>query len=383
MAENSQERTELPTQKRREEARRKGQIPRSPELNAAAVVLIAGAGLYFLGHGIASGLFDVMQTDLSLTREQSLDESRLVGMFSDATFKALTACAPVLGLTLVAALLAPMSIGGWNMSFGVLVPDFSRLSPAAGFKRVCSSRGLMELSKAFVKFALVAAFAVLFLWSKSGELLSLGSEPTGAAIGHAMSLSGQGLLTFAAALALIAAVDVPWQLWQHTQSLKMTREEIREELKESEGSPETKQRIRHIQRALASRRMMQEVPKADVVVVNPTHYAVALRYDEKRMRAPVVVAKGADTIAARIRDVATEHRVPIFEAPPLARALYRNVEIGAPIPAALYVAVAQVLTYIYQLKATRGAGVAPPAPPTIDPSVESVGNKPDEPETRH
>jgi flagellar biosynthesis protein FlhB len=383
MAENAQERTELPTQKRREEARRKGQIARSPELNAAAVVLIAGAGLYFLGQSAATGLFDVMQSGLSLSRDQALDESRVVGMFSDATLKALTACAPVLGLTLVAALLAPMSIGGWNMSFGVLAPDFSRLSPAAGFKRVFSSRGLMELGKAFVKFALVAVFAVLFLWSKSDELLNLGAEPTAMAIGHAVTLSGQGLLIFAAALALIAAVDVPWQLWQHTKSLKMTREEIREEMKESEGSPETKQRIRTVQQELASRRMMHEVPKADVVVVNPTHFAVALRYDEKRMRAPVVVAKGADEIAARIREVASEHRVPIFEAPPLARALYRTVDIGAPVPAALYVAVAQVLTYIYQLRATRGAGGVAPVLPVIDPSIEAVGKRPDEPETRH
>jgi flagellar biosynthetic protein FlhB len=372
MAENAQERTELPTEKRRTEARRKGQVPRSQELNAAAVVLIAGGGLYFLGHSIASGLFDVMQTGLALSREQALDETRLVGMFSDATLKALTACAPVLGLTLVAAVLAPLSIGGWNMSFGVLAPDFSRLSPASGLKRVFSVRSWMELIKAFAKFGLVALFAVIFLWSKSAEMLNLGAEPTAAGVGHAIALSGQALLTFAGALALIAIIDVPLQLWQHTKSLKMTREEIREEMKESDGSPETKQRIRQVQHALAGRRMMQEVPKADVVVVNPTHFAVALRYDDKRMRAPIVVAKGADEIAARIREIATEHRVPIFEAPPLARALYRNVDIGSPIPAALYVAVAQVLTYIYQLRTAQKTGDVPPAPPSIDPSVEST-----------
>ena len=185
-----------------------------------------------------------------------------------------------------------------------------------------------------------------------------------------MALSGQGLLTFSAALALIAAVDVPWQLWQHTQQLKMSRQEIREEMKESEGSPETKGRIRNLQHEIAGRRMMQEVPKADVVVTNPTHYSVALRYDEKRMRAPIVVAKGVDAIAARIREVATENLVPIFEAPPLARALYKHVDLGAPIPASLYVAVAQVLTYIYQLRAAHRAGAVPPTPPTIDPSVE-------------
>jgi flagellar biosynthesis protein FlhB len=238
-------------------------------------------------------------------------------------------------------------------------------------------RGLTELCKAFAKFAVVALFAVVFLWAKSSEMLQLGSEPTALAIGHAVSLCGQALLAFAAGLGLIAAIDVPLQLWQHTKQLRMTRQEIRDEMKESEGSPETRGRIRSVQQAMASRRMMQEVPKADVVVVNPTHFAVALRYDDKRMRAPVVVAKGADAIAARIREVATEHLVPIFEAPPLARALYRNVDIGSPIPAALYVSVAQVLTYIYQLRAARRAGEAPPVPPAINPDVESMGKPTD------
>jgi flagellar biosynthetic protein FlhB len=316
-----------------------------------------------------------MQGGLTLSRDQALDESLAVGQFASEMISALMVCAPVLGLTLVAALLAPMSIGGWNLSFGALAPDFSRLSPMTGFKRIFSARGLVELTKAFAKFGLVALFAALFLWSKSGELLSLGAQPTAAAIGHAVTLSGQGLLTFAAALGLIAAVDVPWQLWQYTQQLKMSRQEIREEMKESEGSPETRGRIRNLQREVASRRMMQEVPKADVIVTNPTHYSVALRYDERKMRAPVVVAKGADEIAARIREVAAEHLVPIFEAPPLARALYRHVDIGAPIPASLYVAVAQVLTYIYQLRAARRAGEAPPSPPSIDPSVEDAPGK--------
>jgi len=324
----------------------------------------------------------MMQAGLSLSRAQALDESRMVGIFAGLMSSALAACAPVLGLTLVAALLAPLSIGGWNLSFGALAPDFTRLSPVAGLQRVFSSRGLAELAKAFAKFALVAVFAVIFLWAKYSELLNLGAEPTAAAVGHAVSLAGQGLLICAAALALIAAVDVPFQLWQHTQKLKMTREEIREEMKESEGSPETRQRIRHAQQAMAKRRMMQDVSKADVVVVNPTHFAVALRYDDKRMRAPIVVAKGADLIAARIREIAQESRVPIFEAPPLARALYRNVDIGEPIPATLYVAVAQVLTYVYQLRTARSTGAAAPVPPSIDPAVESAGLGSDDPQAR-
>jgi flagellar biosynthetic protein FlhB len=230
----------------------------------------------------------------------------------------------------------------------------------------------VDLAKAFAKFILLALVAILLLRQKSGELMGLGLEPTRAGIAHAVSLTGYALLMLAGTLGLIAAVDVPWQLFQHSKQLRMTRQEVREEMKESEGSPEIKGRIRAMQREIARRRMMHEVPKADVVIVNPTHFAVALKYDEKRMRAPIVVAKGADVIAARIREIATESVVPIFEAPPLARALFKGVEIGGEIPATLYVAVAQVLTYIYQLKTARRGGTNPPTPPDIDPAIDQT-----------
>jgi flagellar biosynthetic protein FlhB len=210
------------------------------------------------------------------------------------------------------------------------------------------------------------------LHKQSAQLLALGATPLHEGIAQAASLTSNALLTVSGGLVLIAAVDVPWQLYQYTHNLKMSRHEIREEMKQSEGSPEVRSRIRRAQREIAKRRMMHEVPKADVIVVNPTHFAVALRYDEKRMRAPLVVAKGADLVAARIREIATEHSVPIFEAPPLARALFHGVEIGTEIPAALYVAVAQVLTYIYQLKASRTSGARPPQPPAIDPGIDTT-----------
>ena len=372
MAENDAERTEQPTQKRLEEARKNGQIPRSTDLNAAAVVLIAGGGLHFLGRTLGSDLFDLMRGGLTISRTQALDESSAISMFAASLQHALLACAPILGLTLVAALLAPLSIGGWNLAFGTLAPDFSRLSPIKGLGKIFSMRGLVELVKAFAKFAIVAVIAVIFLWMKTGEMLQLGAEPTAAAIGHAITLSGHALLAVSAGLALIAAIDVPFQLFQHIKSLRMTREEIREEMKESEGNPEVKGKIRQLQQERARQRMMQEVPKADVVVTNPTHFSVALRYDDKRMRAPIVVAKGADEVAAKIREVAGEHNVPIFEAPPLARALFRAVDLNEPVPAGLYVAVAQVLTYVYQLKAAKRTGAVPPTPPSIDPSVEEI-----------
>jgi flagellar biosynthetic protein FlhB len=372
MADDEQERTEQPTPKRLEEARKKGQVPRSTELSAAAVILTVGGGLHFLGGYMGSRFNGLMSASLSLTREQSVDESLMFPTMVAEGAHALRACAPILGLTLVAALVAPLLLGGWNLSFEALAPDFTRLNPLSGFGRMFSTRSGVDLAKAFAKFILLALVAVLLLRQKSGELMALGLEPTRAAIAHATSLTGYALLMLAGTLGLIAAVDVPWQLFQHSKQLRMTRQEVREEMKESEGSPEIKGRIRNMQREIARRRMMHEVPKADVVIVNPTHFAVALKYDEKRMRAPIVVAKGADVIAARIREIATESLVPIFEAPPLARALFKSVEIGGEIPATLYVAVAQVLTYIYQLKTARRGGTNPPTPPDIDPTIDQT-----------
>jgi flagellar biosynthesis protein FlhB len=389
MADPAQERTEQPTAKRLEEARRHGQVPRSPELTTAAVVLLAALGLHFFGSQTAAALRGLMQSDLSLSREQALDAAWLAPSLGSSLARALGAAAPLLGLTLVAALLAPLTLGGWNFSFEALIPDFTRLSPLTGLQRMFSVRSIVELAKAFAKFLLLACVAIGFLWQHAASLAALGAEPLRVAIAHAASLGSSALLALALSLAVIAAADVPWQLWSYTRRLRMSRQEVREELRESEGSPELKGRIRRAQQEVARRRMMQEVPKADVVVVNPTHFAVALRYDEQRMRAPVVVAKGADEVAARIREVAVEHGVPIFHAPPLARALHRVVPIGGEIPVPLYVAMAQVLTYVYQVRTARRTGAAPPTPPHIDPALDegadaAAAPKPSEaPEARH
>jgi flagellar biosynthesis protein FlhB len=372
MAENDSEKTEQPTPKRQEEARKKGQIVRSTELSAAAVILAVGGGLHFLGGYMGSRLNGLMMSSLSLTRDQSVDESLMLSTVTVEATHALIACAPIFVLTVVVSLLAPMLLGGWNLSFEALVPDFTRLNPLNGFGRMFSANSAVNLLKAFAKFLFLGVVAVVVLKQKSGELMGLGTEPTRVAIAHATSLTGYAFLMLATTYGLIAAIDVPWQLFQHNKQLRMTREEVKEEMKESEGSPEVKGRVRQMQRELSRRRMMQEVPKADVIVTNPTHFAVALKYDEKRMSAPIVVAKGADLVAARIREVATENLVPIFEAPPLARALFRSVEIGGEIPATLYVAVAQILTYIYQLKTARRDGMQPPAPPEIDPTLDQT-----------
>jgi len=367
---NQQERTEQPTAKRLEKAREQGQVARSSDLGAAAVLLLAAGGLKLLGGWSGAQLHALMRSDLALPRERSLDEAAALGAFASAAGHALYACAPLFGLTVLAAIAAPVALGGRGLHLTALVPDFSRLAPGAGFARMFSVNGAVELAKAFAKFAALALVAALTLWRQSGAILALGGQPAPVAIVHAASLAGSALLMLAATLALIAAVDVPWQLWRYAQGLRMTRAQVREEMKETEGAPEIKGRIRKLQSERARRRMMREVPQADVVVVNPTHFAVALRYDEQRMRAPIVVAKGRGLIAARIREIAAEHRVPIFEAPPLARALHRHVEIGAEIPAALYVAVAQVLTYLAQLRAARAGGASAPPPPAIDVSLD-------------
>jgi flagellar biosynthetic protein FlhB len=360
------DKTEQATPKRLEEARREGRIPRSRDLTAAAVMVTAGIALMMLGESMGAQLGELMRSGLRLSRAQALDASQLTAIFGGAAASALRAVAPVLLVTMAAALAAPLSLGGWAFSPGALAPDFSRLNPAAGLARMFALRSWVELGKALGKFAVVGAAGAIVLWINLDKLMGLGSEPIQMAIAHAMSLAGQALIALTAALALIAAIDVPFQLWQYGQDMRMTRDEVRQELKQAEGSPEMKGRIRALQRERAERRMMQDVPRADVIVVNPTHYAVALRYDDKRMRAPAVVAKGVDLMAARIREVASEHKVPIFEAPPLARALHRSVEIGDEIPTGLYVAVAQVLTYIFQLRTAQRDHRAPPPLPAIE-----------------
>lgn len=367
MSENdAQEKTEQATPKRLEEARRKGQIPRSRDLSTAAVTLVGGAALYLLGGQISGQMADMMRRSLALSRDEATDASHMLPALANAAADGLWLSAPVLGAITLAALIAPLALGGWSFSGQAMMPQFSRLNPLEGIKRMFALRSLVELTKAMAKFGVVAIIASIVLWKDAPTLMALGREPLQQAIGHAAQISGKALLLISAGLLIIAGIDVPYQLWQYAKQMRMSREEIRQEYKESEGSPEVKGRIRQMQQQLARQRMMQDVPKADVVVTNPTHFAVALKYDEKRMRAPIVVAKGADVIAAKIREVAGEHAVPIFEAPPLARVLYRNVDIGDEIPGTLYVAVAQILTYVFQLRVAKREGQQPPPKPDVE-----------------
>jgi len=275
---------------------------------------------------------------------------------------ALLAFSPLLAVLLVAAILPPFFLNAWVFSPKALVPDLKRLDPISGFGRLFSWNSLMELAKAILKALLVGGVAALLVWKEREEILGLLGEPLEAGIAHAGHLVSFSFLILVATLVLVVAADVPFQLWQYFDKLKMTKEEVKQEMKEMMGDPHVKGRIRSLQMQAARKRMMAAVPTANVVVTNPTHYAVALSY-RAGMGAPKVVAKGVGAVALKIREVASESAVPIMEAPPLARALYKHTEIDAEIPSALYNAVAEVLAYIYQLANWRQAGGVYPVPP--------------------
>ncbi len=361
--EPQQERTEQPTQKRRDDARKKGDVPRSRELTMTGVMLSGAAALLLLSGPMGGSITEAFSAALSLERDLLFDPGYLPVALSNLVFQMMSGLIPLAFVLLAAVFISAASIGGWSMSFEAVKPKFERISPVKGVKRIFSANSLNELIKALAKFLLVGAFAVAWLWWCVEELLGLGREAVGSAIPHALELCAISLLIVSSGLILIAAADVPFQLWQYQKKLRMTKQQVKEELKETEGRPEVKSRIRQLQLQVATRRMMEELPTADVVITNPTHFAVALKYDDTSMSAPRVIAKGKDLIAARIREVATEHRVPLFSAPPLARVLYRTTDIGQEIPARLYTAVAQVLAYLLQLDSARAPGQRPPEPP--------------------
>jgi flagellar biosynthetic protein FlhB len=291
----------------------------------------------------------------------------MAASLGDAGTSAVIAVLPVFGALVGLVLLSSVLLGGWNFSPRALTPDFSRLSPLAGLKRLFGLRGVSELGKALLKFLMVGGVcAAVVAWLFS-DVLALARMSPQAAIGRGVGLLSWAFVWLCASLALVAMVDVPLQLFQFKRALRMTRQEVRDESKELDGRPETKQRIRQMQQTLARRRMMHKVPTADVVIVNPTHFAVALKYDPNKMRAPRVLAKGVDLVAQNIRRIAEEHRVPVFESPKLARALYRSTDLNKEIPAGLYVAVAQVLSYIFRLRTVNPTVAARMARP--DPKV--------------
>jgi len=364
-SEQGGERTEEPSQRRLQDARERGQVPRSRELTNFATMIGGSATLIAIGGTLATHLSQIMRNALRIDAASLRDPGSMMRSLGDAALGATGMLLPVFGALIGLVVLASVVLGGWNFSVQAMAPDFTRLSPLAGIKRLLGLRGASELGKALLKCAVVGGVCAAIVSSIFRDVLALGHMEPRAAIGRGAQLLGWSFVWLCGSLALVAIVDVPLQLFQFKRTLRMTRQELRDEAKESDGRPETKQRIRQMQQTLARRRMMHKVPTADVVIVNPTHFAVALKYDPKSMRAPRVLAKGLDLVAHNIRRIAEEHRVPVFESPQLARALYRSTDLNKEIPAGLYVAVAQVLSYIFRVRTlnpTIAARLARPNP---------------------
>ncbi len=362
-SQNGQEKTEQPTPKKLRDAKKKGQVPRSKELNSMTVTVFGALGLLFMGTHMIGEISASMARGFSLTRTDVFARAAVFEKFQAAVGDALGAIWPFLALMTIVAIFTPLAIGGWSFSLEALAFKGDRINPVTGMKRIFSARGLMELVKSIAKFLLVSVVAVAFLWSKADDFLGLGSQSLTLALINGAWLIGLSFLVVASTLIVIAAIDVPFQLWDHAQKLKMTLQEVRDELKETEGKPEVRSKVRQLQQEMAQRRMMEAVPEADVVITNPTHYAVALKYDRDRMGAPIVLAMGRAPIAHKIREIAPFHEIEIFEAPPLARALYASFKLDQETPAHLYFAVAQVLAFVFQLRIAREQGGEPPQRP--------------------
>src|SRR5476651_2665387 len=318
-SESGQDKTEDPTEKRKKDSREKGEIARSKELNTLAIMLAGSGGLLIYGGGLALDLMELMRLNFSLPRDVLLSPGAM-GLYLLPSGKiAILAVQPILITLLLAALIGPISLGGWLFSAGSMAPKFSRMNPLSGLKRMFSSKALVELLKALAKFIIILFVALAVLSSDIDDLLRIAHEPLETAIIHSIQVVGWSTLWMACGLIIIAAVDVPVQLWESHKKLLMTKQEVRDEHKDSEGRPEVKQRIRQLQREMSQRRMMAAIPQADVVITNPTHYAVALKYDADKGGAPVLMAKGSDFLALKIREIAVEHDILLLESPALAR----------------------------------------------------------------
>ena len=362
-SESGQEKSEEPTAKKLEDARKKGQIARSRDFNTMVIIALAATALIMMGHLMVADISDIMTKYLQPSRADMFDPMGTLRWFYSAILEGVFLLMPFLAIMLVGALFAPLSIGGWAFSVETITPKLSKLNPIKGLKKIASAKSLVELVKAMAKFFLVAAVALIVIWTNTSDYLDLGSMPMKAALVKSGELITWAFLFVTIALMIIAAIDVPFQIWDHKKQMRMTMQEVKDEMKDTEGKPEVKGRIRQMQRQLAEARMMDAVPDADVVVTNPTHFAVALKYDPENMKAPLVLAKGADFVAVNIRRVASANDILLIETPPLARALYHCTEVGQEIPNGLYVAVAQVLAYVFQLRDVQKNGGEKPTRP--------------------
>lgn len=354
MAESDgQERTEQASSKRLEDARKKGQVARSREFATVIVLVMGSVALLWFGQNLAMALARLMHRLFSFTRDEVFDSDALLTIACKALLNILPSLAMILLLLFVASVLGASLIGGFNFSVEAMQPKFNKLNPMSGIKRMFGLQSWVELGKSILKILLIGVVTWRLLLNTRNDLAQLSLEAFPRNIFHAVDSLLWFVLLLSCTLILVAAIDIPYQLWNHSQKLMMTKQEVKEEYKNSEGNPHIKGRIRQLQREMASRRMMGEVPSADVIITNPEHFSVALRYQRDVDKAPVVVAKGVDFTAMKIREIANAHDIPIVPVPPLARALYHSAELEQPIPDGLFMAVAQVLAYVFQLQQYR------------------------------
>jgi flagellar biosynthetic protein FlhB len=361
--ENDEEKTEQPTPQRLEKAREEGQVPRSRELTTFLLLVTGVAGLWLTANVFVDAMLTVGRIGFGFEPGVSRSTHQMMALVLKQLLAAVGGLAPLFGMLVVVAIVAPNLLGGWLISSKSLQPDFKRLNPVKGLGRLFSANAAAELAKAVAKSALIGAVAASFIYTHLHEILDLAEEGGQQAVVHALRLVFSCSALMVLVFVVVVAIDVPFQIWSHNKKLRMSRKEIKDEHKENEGDPQIKARIREQQNRMARSRMMSAVPDADVVVTNPTHYAVALAYDADRMAAPRVVAKGSGEIAARIRELAAANKVPLLTAPPLARALHRHADLDAEIPAALYTAVAEVLAWVYQIDRARREGIPEPDTP--------------------
>ncbi len=350
MSEDSgQEKTEDASARRLEQAREKGQVARSKELTAFVITLAGCMVILMISDTLIKQLSELAHLSFSVSRDVLMDKQAIILHVKHSIIGVANSVLPLLIVLFFAALLSGVLMGGLNFSTQALMPSLSRLNPLTGMARLFSAQSMMEMVKALAKFLLVAGVAVWVMFRHVGEIAGLADQDINTAMAHSLSVTAWSFVAVSFALLLLVAIDVPFQFWNYWQQLKMSKQELKDEYKETEGKPEVKARIRQMQRQIAQRRMMEKIPQADVVITNPTHYAVALRYQTDTDAAPIVVAKGQDLIAQKIKEIAAEHQITLIEAPPLARAVYYSTKINQQIPAGLYVAVAQALAYVYQM----------------------------------
>ena len=363
-ADDAQEKTEDPTEKKKSKAKEKGQIARSRELSTTLVLIASAAALLLVGRGLAEALYEIFTRAFTLSREETYDFAHAFQILPAVLKSLIVPMAFYMVIVVIAGVYGNVALGGYNFTWHTAKPQFNKLNPLKGLKRMFGPNGAVELLKAAAKFIVVAVTTFIALTFFQDEALHLDQEMYPRNLIHAVELVAWIFLIICCAMIPIAIFDVPWSQHKHTEQMKMSKQEVKDERKNSEGDPQIKSRIRRLQYQAAAKRMMQAVPEADVVVTNPTHYSVALKYDPSGERAPVVIAKGADELALHIRKIAGAHSVPLVAAPPLARAVFYSTEVEHEIPEQLFMAVAQLLAYVYQLKAWRSGKGKRPKPLT-------------------